>query len=64
MKFRREDGKPKVYKGTQSHEMCLDVQIEKLFPSILKKERRGWDDLMGVATKPLLVTFEKLFRMG
>ena len=38
--------------------------MEKLFLNTLKKERRGWGDLMGVGTKPLLVTFEKLCRMG
>ena len=36
----------------------------EIIPQYTEERKSGWGDLMGVGTKPLLVTFEKLCRMG
>ena len=57
LKLGREDVKPKMHEGTQSHEMCLVFRLENSFPVYWKKKKMK--NLCGIITEPLLVTLEK-----
>lgn len=54
-----ENWKPKTYEDTKSHEMCSDFQTGRIISQYIEKRK-----YVGTAMEPLLVTSEKLWRMG
>lgn len=62
LKLGREDGKLKMHKDIQSHEMCLVFRWKII--SQYTEKRKKMKNLCSIVVEPLLVTFEKPQRMG